>query len=234
MSEADVQRLRQQLADCTRIMVMQEIMDFSGHISARIPGTDRALIQPRDTSRAGLTADDILVVDLDDNVLEGQGPAPSETALHTAVYKARPDAVAVCHGHPTMSTLFTVVDRPFLAVRNFAYRFAAGVPVHPDTTHIRTEEQGRAVAATLGQNTVCLLRGHGTCVASRSVEELLMDCLDIEENARSLLYASSLGPLLPITQDEVAQLKDSYGRSDYRAAKIWEHYQHKGRLAGIL
>ena len=52
MSEADVQRLRQQLADCTRIMVMQEIMDFSGHVSARIPGTDRALIQPRDTSRA--------------------------------------------------------------------------------------------------------------------------------------------------------------------------------------
>src|SRR5579871_1517300 len=116
MSEADVQRRRQQLADCTRIMVMQEIMDFSGHISARVPGTDRVLIQPRDTSRAGLTADDILVVDLNDNVLEGKGPAPSETALHTSVYKARPDAVAVCHGHPTMSTLFTVVDRPFLPV----------------------------------------------------------------------------------------------------------------------
>ena len=61
-----------------------------------------------------------------------------------------------------------------------------------------------------------------------------MDCLDLEENARSLLYASSLGPLLPISQDEVAQLKASYGRSDYRAAKIWEHYQQKGKLAGIL
>ncbi len=234
MSEADVHRLREQLATCTRLMVMADIMDFSGHISARIPGTDRILIQPRDTSRAGLTADDILLVDLENNVLEGQGPAPSEVALHTAVFRARSDAVAVCHGHPTMSTLFTVVDRPFLPVRNFAYRFAGGVPVHPDTTHIRTEEQGKAVAATLGQHPVCLLRGHGTCVVSHSVEELLMDCLDIEENARSLLYANSLGPLLPITQDEVAQLQASYGRSDYRAKKIWEHYQQKGRLAGIL
>lgn len=234
MSEADVQRLREQLAACTRLMVMQDIMDFSGHVSARIPGTDRVLIQPRDTSRAALTADDILVVDLDCNVLEGKEIPPSETALHTCVYRARPDAVAVCHGHPTMSTLFTIADRPYVPVRNFAYRFADGVPVHADTTHIRTEAQGQAVAATLGQHAVCLLRGHGTVVVSHSVEELLMDCLDVEENARSLLYANSLGPIMPITPDEVTQLKASYGRSDYRAAKVWEHYLAKGRIAGIL
>jgi ribulose-5-phosphate 4-epimerase/fuculose-1-phosphate aldolase len=234
MAEADAQRLREQLAACTRLLVMQEVMDFSGHVSARIPGTDRVLIQPRDTSRSALTADDILVVDLDCNILEGQGPAPSETALHTCVYRARPDAVAVCHGHPTMSTLFTIVDRPFVPVRNFAYRFADGVPVHPDTTHIRSEAQGKAVAETLGQHAVCLLRAHGTVVVSHSVEELLMDCLDVEENARSLLYANSLGALLPITRDEVTELRASYGRSGYRAGKIWEHYLAKGRLAGIL
>jgi len=234
MAEADAQRLREQLAACTRLLVMQEVMDFSGHVSARIPGTDHVLIQPRDTSRAALTADDMLVVDLDCNILEGQGPAPSETALHTCVYRARPDAVAVCHGHPTMSTLFTIVDRPFVAVRNFAYRFADGVPVHPDTTHIRSEAQGKAVAETLGQHAVCLLRAHGTVVVSHSVEELLMDCLDIEENARSLLYANSLGALLPITRDEVTELRASYGRSGYRAGKVWEHYLAKGRLAGIL
>jgi len=234
MAEADAQRLREQLAACTRLLVMQEVMDFSGHVSARIPGTDHVLIQPRDTSRSALTADDILVVDLDCNILEGQGPAPSETALHTCVYRARPDAVAVCHGHPTMSTLFTIVDRPFVPVRNFAYRFADGVPVHPDTTHIRSEAQGKAVAETLGQHAVCLLRAHGTVVVSHSVEELLMDCLDVEENARSLLYANSLGALLPITRDEVTELRASYGRSGYRAGKIWEHYLAKGRLAGVL
>ena len=75
---------------------------------------------------------------------------------------------------------------------------------------------------------------HGTVVVARSIEELFMDCMDLEENARSLLYATALGPLLPLTATEVEQLRASYGRSDYRAAKIWEHYQHKGRLAGIL
>ena len=234
MSDADVQRYREQIAACTRLLVMQEIIDFSGHLSVRIPGTDHVLIQPRDTSRAALTADDVLVVDLDNKVLEGEGPAPSETALHTCVYRARPDAVAVCHGHPTYSTIFTATDRPLDAVRNFAYRFADGLPIHADTTHIRTEDQGRAVAATLAQSRACLLRGHGTVVVAPSVEELFMDCLDIEENARSLIFAATLGTVQPLTPEEVGELRNSYGRSGYRAGKIWEHYLHKGRQAGIL
>ena len=229
----DETHYRAQIAACTRLLVQAEVIDFSGHISVRLPGTERVLIQPRDTSRAALTADDILVVDLDGNVLEGAGPAPSETALHVCVYRARPDAVAVAHGHPTMSTLFSVVERPWQAVRNFAYRFSE-LPVHPDTTHIRNKEQGDAVARTLGANRACLLRAHGTVMAAPSVEELFMDCLDLEENARSLLYASSLGTVLPLTAGEVGELRDSYGRSGYRAGKIWEHYLHKGKHAGIL
>lgn len=234
MPEAHDRRLREQIATCTRLLVMQEIIDFSGHISARIPGTDRVLIQPRDTSRAALTADDILVVDLQGKVLEGEGPPPSETALHTSIYRVRPDAATVCHGHPTISTLFTAVDRPLLAVRNFGYRFAEGLRVHQDPTHIRTEEQGQAVARTLGSGRACLLRAHGTVVVAPSIEELFMDSLDIEENARSLLYASSLGRLLPLTAEEVIELRASYGRSDYRAGKIWEHYVYRGRQAGVL
>ncbi|MBI4529717.1 MAG: class II aldolase/adducin family protein [Deltaproteobacteria bacterium] len=234
MSDAQITRLREEIATCTRLLVMQGIMDFSGHVSARIPGTDRVLIQPRDTSRAAITADDILVVDIDGKVLEGKGPAPAETALHTCVYRARPDALTVCHGHPTISTLFSVVDRPLLAVRNFAYRFADEVPIHPDTTHIRTDEQGRAMMQTLGTHGVCLLRAHGTVVVSRSMQELFMDCLDFEENARSLLYATALGALLPLNPEEVSALRASYGRSDYRAGKLWQHYIHKGRTVGVL
>jgi len=234
MSESTITRLREEIAACTRLLVMEGIMDFSGHVSARLPGANRILIQPKDTSRAALTADDILVVDLDGKVLEGKGPAPLETALHTCVYRARPDALAVCHGHPTISTLFSVVDRPLLAVRNFAYRFMDAVPIHPDTTHIRTVEQGRALAQTLGNHSVSLLRAHGTVAVSSSIQELFMDCLDFEENARSLLYATALGPLLPLTREEAVALRASYGRADLRAAKVWEHYVHKGRLAGAL
>jgi L-ribulose-5-phosphate 4-epimerase len=233
MSVATVTRLREEIATCTRLLVMHGIMDFSGHVSARIPGTDRILLQPKDTSRLALKADDLLVIDLNGNILEGEGPPPLETALHTCMYRARPDAHAVCHGHPSISTLFSVVERPWMAVRNFAYRFTE-VPIHSDTTHIRTEEQACAVAAALGKQSICLLRAHGTVAVSASVQELFMDCLDFEENARSLLYAGSLGTVLPLDSNEVQALCASYGRGDSRAAKVWEHCVQKARLTGVV
>ena len=224
--------LRRQLAECTRMMVMAQILDYSGHVSARL-GPDRFLIPQRDASRAGITVDDILVVDLDGNVLAGNGPAPTETPIHSGVYRARPDINIVCHGHPPMSVLFTMVDRPMIAVRNYGYRFI-GTPVHPDPTHIRTREQGDAVARTLGQCSCCLLRGHGSVMAADRIAEVFLDSLEMEENARSAVHAASLGPLKPITPGEAELLKASYAKNDYRAAKIWEHYQEKARLAGLL
>src|SRR5271169_1621299 len=227
------EKLRGQLVDCTRMMVMAELLDYSGHVSARLPSTDRFLIPARDASRAGITADDILVVDVGGKVLEGDGPAPAETQIHAGVYRARDDVQGVGHGHPPMSTLFTMVDRPMVAVRNYGYRFI-GTPVHPDPTHIRTAAQGDAVARTLGQCSCCLLRGHGSVIAANSVAEVFLDSLEMEENARSAVHAASLGPLKLIAPGEAEQLKASYAKNDYRAAKIWEHYQEKARLAGLL
>jgi ribulose-5-phosphate 4-epimerase/fuculose-1-phosphate aldolase len=233
MAQISESTLRDQIAECTRMMVMAELLDYSGHISARIPGTDRVLIPPRDASRAGLTPDDMLIVDLDGKVLEGKGPAPTETAIHLGVYRAREDVQAVGHGHPPMSTLFTMVDRPMIAIRNYGFRFI-GIPVHPDPTHIRTVEQGAAVAHTLGNHKYCLLRGHGSVVAVNSIPEVFLDSLEMEENARSTVHAASLGPLLPITPAEVELLKVSFARNDYRVAKTWEHYREKARQAGML
>src|SRR5215213_2832483 len=174
MAVATENTLRQQLADCTRMMVMAELLDYSGHVSARIPNTDRVLILPRDASPAGVTADEMLVVDLDGKVLDGNGPPPTETAIHLGVYRARDDVQVVGHGHPPMSTLFTMVERPMVAIRNYGFRFI-GIPIHPDPTHIRTAEQGEAVARTLGKHRYCLLRGHGGGVAVNSVAGVFLD-----------------------------------------------------------
>jgi ribulose-5-phosphate 4-epimerase/fuculose-1-phosphate aldolase len=233
MAQVTEDMLRQQLADCHRMMVMAELLDYSGHVSARVPGTNRALILPRDASRASVTADEMLVVDFDGNVLDGKGPAPTETAIHLAVYRAREEVRAIGHGHPPMSTLFTMVDQPMFAMRNFGFRFI-GIPVHPDPTHIRTLEQGAAVAKTLGNGKYCLLRGHGSVIAVDSVPEVFLDSLEMEENAKSAIHASTLGGLRPITPAEVELLKPSFSRNTYRVGKTWEHYREKARRAGYL
>ena len=132
-----------------------------------------------------------------------------------------------------MSTLFAVVERPMIAVRNYGYRFI-GTPVHPGSDaypHPRTGRCGSA--STLGHCACCLLRGHGSVVAGNSIAEVFLDSLELEENARSAVYAACLGALQPITPEEAKLLRASYAKNDYRAAKIWEHYQEKAKLAGF-
>ncbi|GGI07528.1 class II aldolase/adducin family protein [Egicoccus halophilus] len=220
--------LREQVAACTRLMVPEGIIDFSGHVSARIPGSDHMLIQPRLVGRSVLRPEDLLVADLDGNLVEGDGELPSETALHTGVYRARPDAHAVCHGHPLHSTVFSTVDVPMRPMRNFAQRIADGVPVHRDGTHIRSQAQGEELAKTLGDHLVCLLRGHGTVVVGGSVKELFSNCLDLEENAKAQIQASMVGTPLPFEDDEIEALRASFGSPSGRASKIWNHYLEKG------
>jgi L-ribulose-5-phosphate 4-epimerase len=225
--------LRQQLADATRMMVMIDLLDFSGHLSARIPGTDRVLIQPRDASRAALKPEEIVIVDLDGKQLSGNVVAPTETEIHLGVYRARPDIGAVAHGHPPHAILFTMVDRPMTAMRIFGYRFV-NMPIHPDPTHIRTREQGDAVAATLGKGNYCLLRGHGSVVASQTVPEIFLDSVEMEENARAVITASTLGPVKPFTDEEIEMLRPSFKRNTYRIMKTWDHYHEKAKIAGVL
>ena len=234
MSLGSIAELPRDVAACTRLLVHVGIIDFSGHVSARI-ADDRIIIIPRDMSRAEVTADDLLVVDLDDRLVEGAAPPPAEVAMHTGVYRARPDVMAVCHGHPTTSTSLTMTDRPLLPMRHFAYRHPHGVPVHPDVTHIYTREQGDEVAATLGGGDACLIRGHGTVVTGKSVQELFMRCLDLEENARTLISAERAGgELLPLTPEECARVAESYGKTSHRPGKIWNHYLRIGAAAGVL
>jgi ribulose-5-phosphate 4-epimerase/fuculose-1-phosphate aldolase len=228
-------QLREDLVTCTRLLVFSGVLDYSGHVSARISGTDHVLIQPRDMSRAALTPDDLLVVDLDGEVVEGDVPPPAETAIHTGVYRARPNVGMVCHGHPTLSTSFSMVDTPLVPMRHFAYKHPNGLQVHPDPTHIRSREQGDAVAKTLGDADACLLRSHGTVLVARRFDVLFMDCLDLEENAKTLLAATQAGgKLLPLTAEEVVIVGESYDRGGHRPGKVWEHYVHLGKAAGVL
>ncbi|CAA0128083.1 L-fuculose phosphate aldolase [Mycolicibacterium vanbaalenii] len=232
-----VDQLREALVTCTRLLVFAGVLDYSGHVSARIPGTDLILIQPRDLSRASLTQEDILVVDLDGGVVEGDVPPPAETAIHTGVYRARPDIGMVCHGHPTLSTSFSMVDTPLMPMRHFAYKHPAGLAVHPDPTHIRTREQGDAVAGTLADADACLLRSHGTVLVADRFDVLFMDCLDLEENARTLLIALQTGgKLLPLNEEEISAVCESYDRGGHRRpepARILHQCRDQGAECGF-
>ena len=93
-------QLRRQLATATRLLHMEGILDYSGHISVRAPGRDALYIQAGTDPRSDVTPEKLLLVDFDGKVLEGApGKPPVELAIHTEILRARPDVQAVIHSH---------------------------------------------------------------------------------------------------------------------------------------
>ena len=214
---------------------MEGILNYSGHVSARLPNGEGLLIHSLIQSRATVSAQDILVLDLDLNHLPGSpGSAPPlETVIHSEIYRARPDVQAVVHTHSELAAAFTLAEAKLLPMKSHAVRWGSGIPVHPDPSHIATTDQGRDLAATLGAHHAALLRAHGGVCVAESVEALLVDAVHFEENAKAQVQALAIGPLLPLTEDELRLLNSRSNRAQH-VDKLWRYYVGLGLERGVL
>jgi ribulose-5-phosphate 4-epimerase/fuculose-1-phosphate aldolase len=228
--------LREEIAACTLLLNDLEILGYSGHVSALLPDRKSFLIQPVDQSRASLQPDDLLQCDLDGKVIggpPGQQP-PSELYIHSEIFRARPDVAAVAHFHHDLTTVFTLVEGVALRpIKNHAVRWASGIPVHPDPSHVSDPALGRALVKSLGPHHAMLIRAHGEVVAAENVRALLIDCVHFVENAETMYRAAALGPVKPLEDAEVTAFLDDFDR-DRHVAKLWKYYVGRGRTDGLL
>jgi len=232
---ADLSDLKSKLAMSSRMLFNAGLVDYSGHISARIPGSDRLLILPHPVSRALVKPDDMVVTDFDGKLIEGKYKAPSEVFMHARAYKARGDIESVAHLHNHMVATLTMVDKPFYpASSNPGAFFGPGpLPVYKDPALIHTIEQGDAVAKALGKGDAVMLRGHGSMVVGQAIEWVFAACVDLEEAASRFYQASVLGPVLVYSDDETQRVMKGR-RKDSVVQKIWDHNVAKSKLVGLM
>jgi L-ribulose-5-phosphate 4-epimerase len=223
-------QLRRQLATATRLLHMEGILDYSGHISVRAPGRDALYIQAGTDPRSDITPDKLLLVDFNGKVLEGApGKPPVELAIHIEILRARPDVQAVIHSHLELAFLFTMMDGVALQpMRARAVRWQSGIPTHPDPSHIKLPEQGAALAATLGPHHAVLIRSHGVVLTAESLPALVVDGIHFEENARAQLQVLNAGQEpLALTDAEMEQI-NRHEMREFHVGKLWKYYVHKG------
>ena len=115
-----------------RMLFLAELVDYSGHISVRIPGTDRFLINGHPISRATVTPDDIVTFNAEGKRLEGKWDLPSELPMHTRTYRARTDVQCVAHLHNRMVVVLSMADRQLIPASNPGALFGQGpIPIYP-------------------------------------------------------------------------------------------------------
>jgi L-ribulose-5-phosphate 4-epimerase len=225
-----IAQLKTKVAQATRMLAAEDIIASSGHVSVRIPGTDRFLIGPADVTRDILTADDIVTSDVNAKKIEGKGPQPLETEIHAGIYRARPDVMSVIHSHPLHSVVFTITGKPILPVSVHGAIFADGVPTFDHVGHVNTRELGDGLARTLGTHRAALIKMHGAVIVGASLEEAFVAAIQLEENAEKQLWAEATGKVTPMTPEDAARsVKQSFQASSIQ--KRWRYYQDKERSA---
>ena len=184
----------------------------AGNVSARVPGTDLMVIKPSGVSYEDLTAETMIVCDLDGMVVEGDLAPSSDTAAHAYVYRAMPEVGGVVHTHSTYATAWAARGEAIPCVLTAqADEFGGEIPVGPFAL-IGGDDIGKGIVATLSQHRspAVLMRNHGVFTIGPNARAAVKAAVMCEDVARTVHMARQLGQPLAIAPEDIDSLYDRY------------------------
>jgi HCOMODA/2-hydroxy-3-carboxy-muconic semialdehyde decarboxylase len=194
--------LIEDLVAANRILYDQGVVDGFGHVSARHDKDANRYLLARSMAPALVTVDDIMEYDLDSTPVDQRGRAVYlERFIHGEIYKARPDVRAIVHSHSPAVIPYANTKVQLRPMNHIASFLGGGVPVFEirdvagpaSNMLVSNPALGRALATTLGQRPVALMRGHGSVAAAQSVRHVVFRAIYTEVNARMESEALRLG-----------------------------------------
>jgi ribulose-5-phosphate 4-epimerase/fuculose-1-phosphate aldolase len=209
---------RQKLIDAGRILDEAGQGDLTrGHVSIRVPGDPTHFyMKPHSFGFEEITAENIVLCNLDGEKISGGGRKHSEVYIHSEIFKARPDVMSVIHAHPTHAVAWSATGKPLQPISQPGIAFADGVPYFTDTVDlIRSTEMGAGVARALGKHKAVLMRNHGVAVVGATIEEATVLTIWLDNAAQiQLLAAAAGGPGPMFEAGSIQRLHDNITRPE--------------------
>ncbi|MHA1565310.1 MAG: class II aldolase/adducin family protein [Alphaproteobacteria bacterium] len=209
MARPKHQKLRRDIIDtCLEMNASGINQGTSGNVSVRI--ADGMLITPTTIPYNKMTPAQIIPVGFDGSY-DGDIEPSSEWRMHLDIYKARPEAQAVIHAHPTFSIALACLRKKIPA---FHYMIAAA-----GGTDIRcakyatfgTQELSDYMLAALKDRKACLLGTHGMICFGSSLESGLWLAVEVEALARQYWHACQVGKPYILTAAEMQPVLEAFG-----------------------
>ncbi|MGC4765296.1 L-ribulose-5-phosphate 4-epimerase [Micromonospora sp. DT46] len=184
----------------------------AGNVSARVPGQDLMVIKPSGVDYDALTADTMVVCDLNGTVVDGNGAPSSDTAAHAYVYRAMPEVGGVVHTHSSYATAWAARGESIPCwLTAQADEFGGEIPVGPFAL-IGGDDIGKGIVSTLSghRSPAVLMRNHGVFTIGKDARAAVKAAVMCEDVARTAHLARALGQPLPMTQADISSLHDRY------------------------
>src|SRR5687768_8510396 len=219
------------LVAANRILAREEVVDAFGHVSVRDPENSKRYVMARSRSPELVEYADLIRFEQDGRSLDPENRTPyGERMIHGAIYEARSDVNAVVHNHAYPLLPFGITGRTLEPVVHVASVIGSEIPIWDIATRfketdmlVRTMEQGRDLAATLGRNICVLMRGHGAVVAAESLKEAVITAIYLKINAEVQLQAMAIGTPRGLSDGEVERSRAAQ-LSPLALDRAWEYF----------
>lgn len=182
-----------------------------GNFSCRIPGDNLMIITPSGVCYNTMKPQDMVVMRLDGEIVDGDRRPSTEWRLHAGVYLGRPDVNAVVHTHSPVASGLAVARVPLPPILEDMVQLVGGeVPVAPYAT-AGSEELAAVAAAALRNVNGVLLANHGVVGVGRTLEDAFTVCQVIEKSAQVYICARLVGEPSVLGAAEIELLRRLYG-----------------------
>ena len=191
----------------------------------------RFLLNPWGLHFGEIRASDLLVVDPDGKIIEGEGEVDQTAAcIHGPIHARLPHARCVLHTHMPYATALTSIEGMRIEpIHQNGARFFDMVAYDDDYGGLALElDEGERICAALGNKRVLFMANHGVTVVGRSVAEAFDDLYYLEMACRNQVLAMSTGGKLKKMSDEMAR------HTAEQWSQCWEPETHFAALKRIL
>ena len=218
----------QKLALACRILAMEgHDSGLAGQLTARGPRPNTYYMLRFGLGLDEIAAGNLLLVDDDLNVLEGEGMPNPSNRFHLWIYRARPTVGSIMHTHPPHVSALSMIGVP-LAVSHMDttlfFEDCAWLREWPGTPI--GDEEGRIISQALGDKKAILLAHHGQLSATASIEHALVLAMFVERAAKLQLMAMSSGTILPVDR-ALAQEAHDYRHKPKAIAATFAYYARR-------
>jgi L-ribulose-5-phosphate 4-epimerase len=182
----------------------------SGNISGRDAGTDLVVIKPSGVRYETMRPEDLIVVDLEGDVVEGHLSPSVDTPTHLYVYRHRPAVGGVVHTHSPYATAFAALGRPIpVCLTAMADEFGCAIPCGA-YCKIGGEEIGEEIVRSIGDSPGILIKSHGVFTIGPTATAATKAAVMVEDVARTVHLALQLGQPEEIPPEEVTRCHRRY------------------------
>ncbi len=189
----------------------------SGNVSGRDPKTNYVVIKPSGVKYENLSPENMVIVNLEGNIVEGELQPSVDTLSHLVVYRNRKDIGGIVHTHSPYATAFALFGKPIpVYLTSHADYFGEEIPVGRYASPLPLEDVGNALLEVINKDDrpswvkkhssfvpVVLLKNHGVFTFGRTPTEALKYAVMVEEIAKTCYFALSLGKPEPLPDSEI-------------------------------